>query len=601
MHLALLVFCFTPLLLFANTDNEYIIVSADRIKSTHEKSPSDIRVFQRSEIENSLSFAQLIENETDLILTQSGPSGGNTSLFLRGSDSSHVQVIVDGIVMNDPSNPNRQFDFGHLSLNNIDRIEILKGSQGLLYGSNAIGGVILITSKKGTGDLRSSLQADYGTFQTIKTSMNFQKKIKQTSLSFGADYLQSKGFSAANDQLNIPNDNDGQKRIGLNTNIIQELSDSSEIKFVYHFVKDESDLDKGGGNGNDDPNDSQSTKEYYGRIAYNQLWVLGETEVSYSQSNHDRSLFTIADPIHAQNSIVKTKGQIKTTAISHTWESFESLTSQVNIDLSLEKDQAKNSNQNQSLFFNNKLDFGPNIFNSGLRLDHNQIFKDSLTYKLAYLHQFSRWQFKTSYSTGYRAPSLNQLFDPSYGNKLLTPEKSQTLELGFIIPFEDNQFVTSLFSTQIENRLSYDPVSFINLNRGRARILGLDTSLHKKWNDLWNSQLTATWLKAQDLSTHTKLVRRPSFKINLKLNLQLEKYGGNISAVHTGSRTDYDNQGKIVNLGDHTIFHLSLDKKINSSMNAFFTVKNIFNHHYEEIYGYNSEKRSATVGLKASF
>lgn len=601
MHLALLVFSFTPFLLFANTDFETIIVSADRIKSTHEKSPSDIRVFQRSEIENSLSFAQLIENESDLTLTQSGPSGGNTSLFLRGADSSHVQVIVDGIVMNDPSNPNRQFDFGHLSLNNIERIEILKGSQGLLYGSNAIGGVILITSKKGTGGLKSSLQADYGTFETIKTSMNFQKKIKHTSLSLGADYLHSKGFSAAKDQLNIPNDDDGQKRFGFNTNIIQELSDSSEIKLVYHFVKDESDIDKGGGNGNDDPNDSQSTKEYYGRVSYNQLWSLGETEISYSHSNHDRSLFTIADPIHAQSSIVNTNGQIKTTAINHTWESFEFLTSQLNFDLSLEKDQAKNSNQNQSLFFNNKLNFGSDIFNGGLRFDHNQIFKDSLTYKLAYLHQFSHWQFKTSYSTGFRAPSLNQLFDPTYGNKMLTPEMSRTLELGFIIPFNDNQFVTSLFSTQIENRLSYDPVSFINLNRGRARIFGLETSLHKKWNELWNSQLSTTWLKAQDLSTHTKLVRRPSIKMNLKLNLQLEKYGGNISAVHTGRRTDYNNQGKIVELIDHTIFHLSIDMKINPLMNTFFTVKNIFNHHYEEIFGYNSEKRSATVGLKASF
>ncbi|NOT77466.1 MAG: TonB-dependent receptor [Bacteriovoracaceae bacterium] len=601
MHLALLVFCFTPFLLFANSDSDSIIVSADRIKSTHEKSPSDIRVFQRSEIENSLSFAQLIENESDLTLTQSGPSGGNTSLFLRGADSSHVLVIIDGIVMNDPSNPNRQFDFGHLSLNNIERIEILKGSQGLLYGSNAIGGVILITSKKGTGDLKSSLQADYGTFETIKTSMNFQKKIKQTSLSFGADYLQSKGFSAANDQTNIPNDNDGQKRLGFSTNIIQALSNSSEIKFVYHYVKDESDLDKGGGNGNDDPNDSQTTKQYYGRVTYNQLWSLGETEVSFSQSNHDRALFTIADPIHTQNSIVKTKGQIKTTAISHTWESFEFLTSQLNFDLSLEKDQAKNSNQNQSLFFNNKLDLGPNIFNGGLRLDHNQIFKNSLTYKLAFLHQFSQWQFKSSYSTGFRAPSLNQLFDPTYGHKLLTPEKSQTLELGFIIPFTDKEFVTSLFSTQIENRLSYDPVTFINLNRGRARILGVDTSLHQRWNDLWTSQLSATWLKAQDLSAHTKLVRRPSFKINLKLNLQLEKYGGNISADHTGSRTDYNNQGNIVNLVDHTIFHLSLDMKINPLMNAFFTVKNIFNHQYEEIFGYNSGKRSATLGLKASF
>ena len=94
----------------AFTDDSVIIVSADRIKSSLDKSPSDIKVFEQLDIEKSSSIIELLSSQSDLKMAQSGPSGANTSLFLRGSDSSHTLVIIDGITMNDPSNPNRQFD-----------------------------------------------------------------------------------------------------------------------------------------------------------------------------------------------------------------------------------------------------------------------------------------------------------------------------------------------------------------------------------------------------------------------------------------------------------------------------------------------------------
>lgn len=125
--------------------------------------------------------------------------------------------------MNDPSNPNRQFDLGRLSLNNIERVEVLKGSQGLLYGSNAIGGVILITTKKAKQDFSGSAQIDYGTFNTSNSAINVQKKINQTAMSFGIDHLKSDGFSAANSNLNPNADDDGEKRTTVSAGLNQAL------------------------------------------------------------------------------------------------------------------------------------------------------------------------------------------------------------------------------------------------------------------------------------------------------------------------------------------------------------------------------------------
>jgi vitamin B12 transporter len=214
------------ILLASNTSmafDDTIIVTADRIKSTLEKSPSDIKVFDKKEIEKSTSISELLATESDLQLVQSGPTGGNTSLFLRGNDSSHTLVIIDGIIMNDPSNPNRQFDLGRLSLNNVERIEILKGSQGLLYGSNAIGGVILITTKSAQDNATGSALIDYGTFETINAAVNVQKKFDQTGLSLGIDQFKMRGFSAANEKKNPFADDDGEKRTTISAALSQSL------------------------------------------------------------------------------------------------------------------------------------------------------------------------------------------------------------------------------------------------------------------------------------------------------------------------------------------------------------------------------------------
>ncbi len=592
-----------PTATLAQIQIEPILVKAERITTTYEKSPSDIKVFQRKDLEKTTSLTQLFEQESDLALTQSGPMGGNTSLFLRGADSSHVLVIIDGIVMNDPSNPNRQFDFGRLSLNNIERIEILKGSQGLLYGSNAIGGVILITSKEGKEKLTGSAQLDYGTYCTMKGAFNLQKKINQTALSFGADYLDSKGFSAANDQTNQPNDKDGQKKIGFNSNLNQTINSHSNLKLNYHYIHDQADLDKGGGNGNDDINDSQTTEEHYGRLSYSQLWDYGETEFSFNQATHHRILEVKKDSIHSKNSTEKTKGEMKTASVTHLFNPQAWLTSQMNLEMTHEKDQKNNFNENQSFFLNNKLEKNLDVMNLGIRIDRNLIFHEHLTYKLAFLHQFTIFQLKTSFSTGFRAPSLNQLFDSQYGNRNLKPETSQTFEIGFIAPFNSNhsEFVTTFFGTDLYNRLSFHPVTYVNINQGRARILGNETTLSVKLDDIWKTQVTTTLLRARDLSANNKLLRRPDIKIGANVSAQLENLSGIFLVDYTGKKSDYDNLGNTVMLESHLIFHMNFEMNHSERLSSYFVIRNLLNSNYEEVYGYNTGGRSVTLGLKTIF
>ena len=599
LHPLLITLLVTSSQVYAEDDT--IVVTADRIKSALDKSPSDIKVFEKKDIEEAHTIVDLLAKESDLKITQSGPSGANTSLFLRGSSSSHVLVVIDGIVMNDPSNPNRQFDLGRLSLNNIERVEILKGSQGLLYGSNAIGGVVVITTKKGSDKLGGSAFIDYGTYETYNAGVNAQKKFNNTSLSFGADHLKTKGFSAANVGRNVGADDDGEKRTTLSAALSQTIS-SGEFNLNYRYVNDLADLDKGGGAGEDDPNDSQFTEQQFMKAAYTQNWSFGETELALKRSLHHRTLNVRKDPVHTAESSTTTKGEIQGVALNHTQYTNDFLTQNFNFEYEREEDQLKNFNENLSFFLYNRLEYGPAVVNLGARIDSNKFFGEHVTYKVALMHFFSSFNLKMAYSTGFRAPSLNQLYDPTYGNKNLNPEESQTAEAGIEVPFlEKYKFLSTFFYTDLKNRLSYDPVTFVNQNRGKARIVGLENTMTMNWSESLYSSAGATWLSARDTTAKEKLARRPSLNAKAQTSFTDGFNTLGLEGDFTGKRNDVDNLGNTVKMPSYLIFNLNYDYKVSSHSSLYVKIKNLLDKDYEEVYGYGTGGRLMTTGFKYNF
>jgi len=275
----------TYFLVFSTVHSQEVItITADRIKSDLNKSPNDVVVLNEDQIlkSGSTNFNELLSPQSDLILTTSGANGATTSLFLRGTDSSHTLVVVDGISMNDPGNPNRLFDFSKLSLNNIEKIEILKGSQGLAYGSNAIGGVIVITTKKAKRNSHhSSTFAEVGSFRTVNTGFNIQHGFDLANLSLAADYFSTQGFSAANSNVNPNAEKDGAQRVNFQLNLNRDFSDGFKVDSQIRYVHQTSDLDKGGGAGADDPNDQMREEELYSKIEVSKIWENNNLKVHF--------------------------------------------------------------------------------------------------------------------------------------------------------------------------------------------------------------------------------------------------------------------------------------------------------------------------------
>lgn len=602
---------FIPLFLLITTSayaDDVMVITADRIKSNADKSSSEVKIITAEDIKQTSthSLPELLTKESDLNVVSSGPDGSNTSLFLRGTDSSHTLVVIDGIIMNDPSNPNRQFDIGRLSLNNIDRIEILKGSQGLAYGSNAIGGVIVITTKKAkSAKWTGEDYFDFGTFNTVNAGANFQKKIDNLNLSFSADILNTDGFSAADKKFNPGAENDGDQRVTFNLGAGLNLSEAYSVDLNLRYVHDNADIDKGGGPGQDDPNDKLHIEELYSKIQLTKNWESGnaETKFSYNRSTHYRNLEILYDAKHPTMSTTVTKGELNAFTINHTNFLSEKLTQNLNIDWQHEKDQSTHFNQNLSGFVYHQYELPSSIFNFGFRLDHNKIFNDHATYKLAAGYKIKDGLLKLSYSTGFRAPSINQLFDPTYGNQNLRPESSQSTELSFEKRFsEELRTISTLFYTKIKNRLSYDPNTFVNQNKGQAEITGFEQTANVDWTKIFNQSLSFTLLKTRDLSKGEKLARRPDINIkNVFTYVLNSKHHFGYELSYVGNRLDVDNSGNTVKDDAYLLSNLSYRYVLNEKNEYYLKIKNLFDKDYEEIYGFGTGGRAITAGAHYNF
>lgn len=589
-------------LLFAE---DVIIITADRIQSFADKSSSNIKIIESREIGNSLAHTlpELLSRESDMNIATSGSS---SSLFLRGTDSSHALLLVDGIMMNDPSNPNRQFDIGRLSLNNIERIEILKGSQGLAYGSNAIGGVIAITTKKAKkNEWTGEHFLDYGSFNTLNAGANFQKKFERMNFSLGADLLSSSGFSAANSTVNPGADKDANQRMTLSLKSSSHLTETYSMDLNFRYVHNQADIDKGGGPNNDDPNDSLKENELYSKIQLIKNWKAtdAQTKFSYNRSTHSRHLEVRPDILHPETMNTFNKGEINVLSVNHTHYLTEQITQNLNIDWQHEKDQSNHFNQNLSEFLYHQYEGANSILNFGVRLDHNRVFNDHITYKLAAGCKIENGLLKLSYSTGFRSPSINQLFDPIYGNKDLLPETSQSSDLSLDKKWgESFKTSSSLFYTKISNRLTYTPITFINKNGGEAEIIGIEQSNSVKWREGLNHILSLTLLKTHDFTSGKKLARRPDIHLKNILSYTIgDHYFFDYELAYVGKRQDVDNSGNDIQNAAYYLSNLNFRLATNKNKEYYLKFKNLFNREYEEVYGYGTGGRAFTIGARYQF
>ncbi len=594
-----------------------IVVTPNRVESNEDQTATSTTVIDEQQIEESqkLTVAEMLETVPGLHVTSQGGLGKQTSVFLRGAKSEHTLVFIDGIEVNDPSSPTRGFDFANLSLDNVERIEVVRGTQSVLYGSDAIGGVIQIFTKKNkteTLQMNNVLSGGYGSFQTHQEGLQSSISNKKYSLSMGLSHLQTDGISSSDEDDNPGAEKDPYELTTIQSNISLTPSEKTQIDLFARYLTSENEIDDFGGAGGDDPNFHSRENDFYAGMHAKSRFGIYQPELSFSFAHIERNLndeATTADPLVYTADFI---GKNIKPSLLHQFFIDDHNSIVVGNDYEIEDFESTsnfgNSPNVDAYHFGSfaQYQFVSKYFHSaaGARLEKHQFFGTNLTYKISpgvNIPQ-SGTTLNFNYATGFKAPSLFQLYDTFSGNSNLDPDKVRSYDISLHQKIhESTSLGATYFNNKFEETIEYSFVTNTYQNIGESSSSGFEFSVQS--SPISKINLLAQWtiLNSEDASTGLRLLRRPDhrgeFDIQYKITSKFD-VGGNYTFV--GERLDIGATGN-VDMPSYGIFGLRTSYQLNKHLQVLARVDNISNKNYQEVYGFGTPGINWFSSLKYNF
>lgn len=579
-----------------------VVVTASRVATPLSQANSAITVISAEAIEASGQplVTDVLRQVPGLDISRSGGGGGNVSVFIRGTDSKHTLILVDGVEYNDPVDPTGAANITHLTTDNIDRIEIVRGPQSVIYGSDAIGGVINIITKKGKGKPSGNLLAERGSYRTWTKRAGFQVGDQRGHLAFSAGHIESDGFSSAHTKYgNSEKDGYRNKMFSLNTG--GRYTEQFELNVNLRYTDSTFDYD-------DFKVDADNRGAYEALTTgisttfhlFEERWqlklALNRTTIDREDQNET---FSMSDFEGSKNKFeLQNRFQIN----AHNTLVFGA---------EIEQEQAQNSfgqddrATHRATYLENRLSINDFDANFGLRMDDHQEFGSHTTWRIAPAYRFSatNTRIRAAIGTGFKAPSLFQLYDSFSGNPNLQAEKSLGYDIGIEQTFFKGMVIVDMawFYNDIEDAIEWvgtGPFTGQYQNGGNIRTQGIETTIDIYPVDLLSLQLGYTYTDTQNKDDGTRLLKRPLHKGQLNMNLYpIDKLeiNGNLSFV--GKRDDFGN----VELSSYTLVNLATSYQTTDHLKLFGRIDNLFDEDYEEVAGFGTAGLSAYAGLKLTF
>ena len=268
----------------AKYDLGEIIVTATKTLEYQAETGSSTTVITAKDIKETgaTTVGDLLRNVAGTTVVQSGAFGGVTSVYLRGANPGYTLVLIDGIEVNDPMSTDRSFDFAHLTLNNIERIEVVRGPQSTLYGSDAIGGVINIITKTGKGKPKFEISSEGDSYKTFRESIGLEGGTAKMNGSMSISRLNSSGISKASGG----SEKDGCRNTTISSKIGYKIFGNSELNIITRFTDARTDLDDGAYD--DDPNYAAWWRDLAAKVSLNQPVDRKSTRLNSSHTDISR-------------------------------------------------------------------------------------------------------------------------------------------------------------------------------------------------------------------------------------------------------------------------------------------------------------------------
>ena len=606
----------------ADTDEQVaVVVSATRVPTPAIEVASSVTLITAEDIEarQERTISDVLKDVPGLNVVQTGGPGGVTSVFIRGTNSNHTKVLIDGIDVSDPSNSTGAFDFGQLLTTDIERIEVLRGPQSGLYGSDAIGGVINIITRNGEGPMTLAAGLEAGSFETFNQAARlsgsqqaFHYSVNATHFHAGATPVTPLDLLGADEARN----DDYDDNLTLSTKLRYDLTSNLDLGLVARYTDIHLHT-----TGEDFPppdftgvpaaeQTTAATDESFARLTVHGVAFDGLLDQTLGLAYAHLRTSTV-DP---QFGAALNTGQRRKADWQGNFRVAQGVTVVTGAEYERDDiDEPISANVHiASGYAELQSQLGSHWFSAlNVRYDDNSRFGGKTTWRFApaWVLPDSDTKLKASVGTGFKAPTLSELYQSFppffFANPDLKPETSTGWDAGFEQGFARGvvRFGATYYYNRIRDLITPDESGTKYGNVGEATTDGIESFL--SWQPL--KQLTLrldyTYTEATDEISHQELLRRPRHKGTVLVQWQpTSAWQVSVDVLAVGSWVDGNRDFSIPRLDapGYTTVNLATSYDLNAHLALFGRINNLFDHHYENPIGFLQPSLGAYAGLRVT-
>lgn len=567
-----------------NATLDEVIVTATRTPQQQESVIADVSVINAEEIKRGgqSTLIELLQRQPGIEITHNGGAGKTSGIFMRGTNTGHTLVLIDGVRVQSATAGTTTFE--NIPIQQIDRIEIVRGPLTSLYGQDAIGGVIQIFTKKGVDGFKPYANLGFGTYDTTVAEAGLRGKQNGTAYAINVSANKTNGFSALDTRNANLRDRDGYRNLAVTGSLSHTITEGHEVGATLMHSKGRTRYDN---SYNLDPSSafnpafsdySDLEQNAYSLSSKNQILTHWHSTIRISQgfdeavsfatlgpfTNESRSLFrTKQDQFNWQNDITLPIGMLTLM--------YDKLVDRVNSTTDFDKTKRTNEGYVASYVAN----IGGHSFQASAREDHNSSFGNNVTGGLGYGYNINdQWRVTGSYGSAFKAPTFNDLYYPGYSNPDLKPEKSDNLEAS--LRYRNDTFNASV--TAYENKVrNLIVLGSLPENINKATIQGITLAASNRWDSL-DIGGSIDIQSPRDDETDNLLRRRANRhgQAHLGYSVQDWRFGAEIVA----SSARYEDAANTMRMGGYSVFNMTAQYQLNRDWTLQARANNIFDKNY---------------------